>query len=544
MNTTKTKRRIDRILISFICVFFLIGLLCSPAFAKVLDVPLVTQEQDQWCWAGVSKATLDFYGFNINQCTIAEYTRTTATWHDFGSTNCCADASQGCNYWNYNWGYAGSINSILQNWGVSNYGYGAALSIDEITEQIDGNRPFIIRWGWTTGGGHFLVGHGIDDNGMVNYMNPWPGEGLTTALYAWVVSGSNHTWTHTNILTASPPCIDTILPTSRSFDRSFGTGNISVKASSNDCFWAATSNDDWITITSGSSGTGNGMVTYSVAANATSSTRTGTITISGKTFTVTQSGVWAQKSDFNGDGKPDILWRNASTGENYVWYMDGVTVLGGGNLPTVADQNWKIVGVADFNNDGKPDIIWRNVYTGENYAWYMDGVTVLGGGNLPTVADQNWKVVGVADFNNDNKPDILWRNAATGANYVWYMDDVTVLGGGNPPTVADQNWKVVAVKDFNNDDKSDILWRNAATGDNYVWYLNGVTVLGGGNLPTVADQNWKVVGVGDFNNDGKPDILWRYATTGDNYVWYMDGVTVLGGSSLPTVADQNWTTVP
>ena len=32
----------------------------------------------------------------------------------------------------------------------------------------------------------------------------------------------------------------------------------------------------------------------------------------------------------NGDGKPDILWRNASTGENYVWYLDGVTVLGGG----------------------------------------------------------------------------------------------------------------------------------------------------------------------------------------------------------------------
>ena len=41
------------------------------------------------------------------------------------------------------------------------------------------------------------------------------------------------------------------------------------------------------------------------------------------------------QTDFNGDGNPDILWRNTSTGENYVWYLDGVNVLGGGNLPTV-----------------------------------------------------------------------------------------------------------------------------------------------------------------------------------------------------------------
>ena len=93
--------------------------------------------------------------------------------------------------------------------------------------------------------------------------------------------------------------------------------------------------------------------------------------------------------DLDSDGKPDILWRNTSTGDNYVWYLDGVTVLGGGNLPTVADQNWKAVGVADFNNDSKPDVLWRNVSTGDNYVWYLDGVTVLAGGNLPMVADQN-----------------------------------------------------------------------------------------------------------------------------------------------------------
>src|SRR5438876_782482 len=34
----------------------------------------------------------------------------------------------------------------------------------------------------------------------------------------------------------------------------------------------------------------------------------------------------AARADFNGDGKSDILWRNSSTGENYVWLMNGTTI--------------------------------------------------------------------------------------------------------------------------------------------------------------------------------------------------------------------------
>ena len=46
----------------------------------------------------------------------------------------------------------------------------------------------------------------------------------------------------------------------------------------------------WVSITSGASGTGNGTVNYSVQANSASSARTGTMTIAGQTFTVTQTG--------------------------------------------------------------------------------------------------------------------------------------------------------------------------------------------------------------------------------------------------------------
>ena len=57
------------------------------------------------------------------------------------------------------------------------------------------------------------------------------------------------------------------------------------------CAWTGVSNATWITVTSGGSGTGNGTVAYSVAANTSTSPRTGTLTIAGQTLTVTQSGI-------------------------------------------------------------------------------------------------------------------------------------------------------------------------------------------------------------------------------------------------------------
>ena len=58
------------------------------------------------------------------------------------------------------------------------------------------------------------------------------------------------------------------------------------------CNWGVTNSIPWVTITSGQSGTGNGTVNYTVAANTAITSRTGTITIDDKTFTVTVSKVY------------------------------------------------------------------------------------------------------------------------------------------------------------------------------------------------------------------------------------------------------------
>ena len=65
--------------------------------------------------------------------------------------------------------------------------------------------------------------------------------------------------------------------------------SVSVSVASG-CAWTASSNVAWVTVTSGASGTGNGAVVFSVAANP-GSVRTGTITVAGQTFTVTQAAV-------------------------------------------------------------------------------------------------------------------------------------------------------------------------------------------------------------------------------------------------------------
>lgn len=80
-----------------------------------------------------------------------------------------------------------------------------------------------------------------------------------------------------------------ISPTSRSHGAGAEAGTVSV-TTANGCLWTATSNAQWITITAGTSGSGSGALTYAVVANPTTSARSGTLTIAGQPFTVTQAG--------------------------------------------------------------------------------------------------------------------------------------------------------------------------------------------------------------------------------------------------------------
>jgi hypothetical protein len=87
--------------------------------------------------------------------------------------------------------------------------------------------------------------------------------------------------------TASDPAA-VLTPTSDTFSSAGGSASVQVTRQTS-CLWVAQSNAPWITITPPSGGFGNGSIAYTVAANATGSPRSGTMTIAGQTFTVNQT---------------------------------------------------------------------------------------------------------------------------------------------------------------------------------------------------------------------------------------------------------------
>ncbi len=88
-----------------------------------------------------------------------------------------------------------------------------------------------------------------------------------------------------------PPCTYSISPEASTKEATGGGGSVGVSAPSG-CIWAAVSNDPpWLSVTSGGTGSGNGTVNYSVAANTGTTQRVGTLNIADKTFTLTQSGL-------------------------------------------------------------------------------------------------------------------------------------------------------------------------------------------------------------------------------------------------------------
>src|SRR5213078_3784102 len=177
--------------------------------------------------------------------------------------------------------------------------------------------------------------------------------------------------------------------------------------------------------------------------------------------------------------------------------------------------------------------------TGQNYIYAMNGLTIASEGYLRTVADQAWQVKGIGDFDGDGRADILWRNSSTGQNYIYAMNGLTIASEGYLRTVA-LAWQVKGIGDFDGDGRADILWRNSSTGENYIYVMNGLTIASEGYLRTVVDQAWKVKGVGDFDGDGKADILWRNTVTGEDYAYFMNGSVIASEGSLNTAADPYW----
>jgi FG-GAP-like repeat len=211
------------------------------------------------------------------------------------------------------------------------------------------------------------------------------------------------------------------------------------------------------------------------------------ITLQGQIAAPDASWSIAGIGDFNGDGKSDILWRGAN-GALIDWTMNGSQITASQSLSMQGvqvspDASWSIVGVGDFNGDGKSDILWRDA-NGTLIDWTMNGSQITSSqdvtlGGSPVMPDESWSIAGIGDFNGDGKSDILWRNTngtlidwTMNGSQVVSMQEVTLQGS---PATPDASWQIAQIGDFNANGKSDILWRNSdgALAD---WTMNGAQI--------------------------------------------------------------------
>lgn len=129
---------------------------------------------------------------------------------------------------------------------------------------------------------HVTAGASGSGNGSVTYTVD---ANTTTSSRSGTMAIAGQTFT---VSQSAPPanCSISLSPRSATMGQQGGAGSVTVTTQPG-CAWTAVSNASWIVVTGGSTGSGTGAVTYTVAAS-TGKPRTGTVAIAGKSFQVKQ----------------------------------------------------------------------------------------------------------------------------------------------------------------------------------------------------------------------------------------------------------------
>ena len=235
-------------------------------------------------------------------------------------------------------------------------------------------------------------------------------------------------------------------------------------------------------------------------------------------------------SDFNGDGKSDILFQNTN-GAVDIWTMNG-TAPTSEKLVQALDPSWHVIGNGDFDGDGKADILFQNT-NGAIDIWGMNGTTPTSE-TLVQSLDPSWHAIATGDFNGNGKADILFQNT-NGAIDIWGMSGATPTSETLVQAL-DPSWHAIATGDFNGDGKADILFQNT-NGAIDIWGMSGATPTSE-TLVQALDPSWHAIATGDFNGDGKADIVFQN-TNGAIDIWGMSGATPTS-ETLVQALDPSW----
>ena len=296
-----------------------------------------------------------------------------------------------------------------------------------------------------------------------------------------------------------------------------GAGVVSI-SSAGGCAWTAVSNTTWITVNSGGSGAGNGAVGYTIAANTSANSRSGTMTIAGQVFTITQVGANLKKTafDLESDARTDLgfyrngLWGVLKSSLDYSFSSGLFFSWGGAGLSPIT---------GDFDGDGQTDIAYVvPPANGQSAAYAILKSSANYDFNQALFVPAGFPVLGdtpvVGDFDGDGKDDPgIWR-ASQG---VWIIPLSSANYQGFLFSQWGQSGDVPIVCDVDGDGRADIgfyrdgLWGFLKSSLNYSFCCGQFFSWGEAGLQPV---------VGDFDGDGKADIAYIVPASGGQSAAY------------------------
>jgi hypothetical protein len=134
----------------------------------------------------------------------------------------------------------------------------------------------------------------------------------------------------------TPVCAIALSSGSVTFGSDGGSGSVTVNATPG-CGWSVAASAGWISVTGGASGNGPGTVTYTVAANAATDSRSGSLTIGGQNHAIVQQGRSPTVCSYDVSPGSATFPKDAGTG------TFTVAAPGGCSWTAISDASWLVV---------------------------------------------------------------------------------------------------------------------------------------------------------------------------------------------------------
>ncbi|MGW3510098.1 FG-GAP-like repeat-containing protein [Streptomyces sp. NPDC000994] len=221
--------------------------------------------------------------------------------------------------------------------------------------------------------------------------------------------------------------------------------------------------------------------------------------------------------DMNGDRRADMIVRDMA---GRLWLTPG-----NGTGKLIGAGGWNSMSAltrhGDFSGDGREDLIAREASTGKLWLYPGTGTGSLGTRRL--LGSSGWNsmnhITAFGDLTGDGRSDLIAVEKATGKLWLYPGTSTSKLGARK--LIGSSGWNsmnaLVGMGDVTGDGRPDLYAREASTGK--LWLYPGTSTGRLGARKLIGSGGWNamanLISVGDFSGDGRPDLA---AVTNTKYV--------------------------